>query len=472
MDVGLLAGLGALSAGLGLGLIEFERGRRAVRWQTVRLQFGRDVRPEAVIALLDHIAGLHQFTTVALDLHADHDGITHYLQAERATLETLRGSLRAVLPSVRLEPADDPSLAGDYRYGRVVQLRGRLGVLRQDGLEESSAGLLAALQPLGQSEQLLIRWLLRPGRVDPVPRVRDGQLVEPEDRRRLRLKNDGSVLLARGLLAVRTGHPARAAQLLGRVSSVLRTRGTAYGYLRTSPRSRARLRRALTSRRLGFGDRYGAAELAGLLGWPIGAPALPGLQLGTSPLLIPSPRLPRTGRVLGTATWPGAERPIAQPVVGALSHALIAGPTGVGKSTLLVNLITQDITAGRGVVLIDGKGDTAAAVLARVPDARADDVIVLDCAEAGPQPGLKLFGSNDPELAADVVLGVLSDLFRESWGPLSERYLRAGLVAAAHDPEATLADVPFVYADPVYRRQPSAACEIRWRGRPSPPSKP
>ena len=60
---------------------------------------------------------------------------------------------------------------------------------------------------------------------------------------------------------------------------------------------------------------------------------------------------------------------------------------------------------------------------------------------------------NNPELAADVVLGVLSDLFKDSWGPLSERYLRAGLVAVAHDPEGTLADVPFVYADPAYRRK-------------------
>jgi hypothetical protein len=36
---------------------------------------------------------------------------------------------------------------------------------------------------------------------------------------------------------------------------------------------------------------------------------------------------------------------------------------------------------------------------------------------------------------------------------LSERYLRAGLVAVAHDPDGTLADVPYVYSDPAYRRK-------------------
>ncbi len=164
-------------------------------------------------------------------------------------------------------------------------------------------------------------------------------------------------------------------------------------------------------------DRYASEELAGLLAWPERCPALPGVTLGTSPQLMPSSRLPRHGRVLGTATWPGSERPIAQPLIGALSHSLIAGPTGVGKSTLITNLIATDIAAGRGVVLIDGKGDTAQAVLARIPEERAEDVIVLDCAAPGPQPGIQLFGGTEAELEADVVLGVLADLFRDYWGP-------------------------------------------------------
>ncbi len=286
-----------------------------------------------------------------------------------------------------------------------------------------------------------------------VPGAREGQLIEPEHRRRLRIKNQGSVVRAQAVLAVRAGHSARAGHLLARVTSVLRTQNTAYGHLRAWSVPQAWLTWLLRRRGLILGDRYSTAELAGLLAWPIDAPALPGLSLGTSPRRIPSQRIPSTGRLLGTATWPGSERPIAQPEVGALSHSLVTGPTGVGKSTLLINQIAQDMEAGRGCVVIDGKGDTFAGVLDRVPEHRRGDLLVLDCASAGPQPGLKLFGGAEPELAADVVLGVLSDLYRSEWGPLSERYLRAGLMAVAHDRHGTLADVPYVFSDAAYRRK-------------------
>jgi hypothetical protein len=442
------------TAASGVATLEWHSRRTRDRhWQTVRLHFGRDVTSEAVIAFLDAVAGLHRHASVVLEVRADHAHINHYLSCDQATLDTLRASIRALLPSLRLEPAE-PMADVTYRCGRAVRLRGRLRVVRSDGLAEVSAGLLAAVQPLGKTEHLLIRWVVQAGRPQRVPQPQDpnGRALPSEHRRLLKLKNEGSVLRARGLVAAAT-HPRRAGHLLSRVTTVLRSRSTAYGYLWTARRVSQFLRRDLTARSFLLGDRYAANELAGLLAWPIDAPTLPGLNLGTSPLLMPSQRLPRSGRVLGTATWPGAERPVAQPVVGALSHSLIAGPTGVGKSTLLTNLLTADIEQGRGVVLIDGKGDTASSVLARIPESRRGDVIVLDCASSGPLPGLQLFGGHHPELAADVVLGVLSDLFKDSWGPLSERYLRAGLVAVAHDPEGTLADVPFVFADPAYRRK-------------------
>ena len=68
-----------------------------------------------------------------------------------------------------------------------------------------------------------------------------------------------------------------------------------------------------------------------------------------SRLLAPSLDIPRVGRVVAQSTFPGAERPLALSVPDSLRHLHVIGPTGVGKSTLLLGLITQDMAAGRGV---------------------------------------------------------------------------------------------------------------------------
>jgi hypothetical protein len=451
MVLALVAAVLAVMLAGGVVVLDWHEHRRR-GWQTVRLQFGRDVTADAVVGALELLAGLPHDRTVALEVEASAAGIAHFLSSDQATLDTLRSSLRSLLPSLRLQE-HEPRLSSGFQSGRLLRLRGRPGVLRMDSVVESSGALLAALQPLGRDERVLLRWLVRSGRPVALPRSDPGKPIDAEIAKHLRAKNAAGVVRARGIIATATRERRRAWHLEARLLAVFRTRLTPHGQIRSAARSGRWLGREIVRTRLDFGDRYATSELAPLLAWPIDAPSLPGLTLGTSPLLMPSHRLPRRGRVLGTATWPGAEWTIAQPLRGALSHTLIAGPTGVGKSTLVTNLVVGDIAAGRGLVLIDGKGDTAQAVLERVPENRRGDVVVLDCASSGPQPGLRVFGAGDPELAADVLLGVLSDLFRDSWGPLSERYLRAGLVAVAHDPGGTLADVPFVFSDAAYRRR-------------------
>src|SRR5947209_7362930 len=128
MDAALLAGLGALGASAGLAFIEWHA---PTSYQSVRLHFGRDVTPEAMTAVIDRLSGLHPGAHVVFDARADHHGVSHYLHSDQATLDTLRGSLRALMPSLRLEPVKPclrPSEA--YRYGCSIRLRGRLHVLR------------------------------------------------------------------------------------------------------------------------------------------------------------------------------------------------------------------------------------------------------------------------------------------------------------------------------------------------------
>src|SRR5271169_1896595 len=65
-------------------------------------------------------------------------------------------------------------------------------------------------------------------------------------------------------------------------------------------------------------------------------------------------------------------------------HLYIIGQTGTGKSTLLRNLILQDIEAGRGVALIDPHGDLALDILDHIPSWRTEDVVYFNPLDKDP----------------------------------------------------------------------------------------
>jgi hypothetical protein len=431
------------------------------RPQVVELRFGSDLAITMVEALLASVAGLPLRSAVALETVASEEEIRHFLRGDQAAVDTVCGQLRGVAPSTRIEPASQGANL-DWRMGARLAWSRRHPLLRVDGAAEAAVGLLAALGPLAAGETLLLQVALRPGRPVLVPRSQResnggpfaSAPVEQHVLGAMRHKNSGPLLQARVLVAVACGHRGRGAHLVGRVSSVFRSRRGSHGTLHVRRLGSRGIAEALKRTPRG-GDLLTPAELAPLIGWPIGSPRLPGVSVGTSPLLIPDRRIPQQGRLLGVSTWPSAKgRPIAQPLVGALSHSLIAGPTGSGKSSLIANLVAADVREGRGCLVLDGKGDLVDEILGAIAPERVRDVVVLDPATRGSVPGLRVFGhGSDPELTADLVLGVLRDLFRDSWGVRSDQWLRAGLVTLAHDPTATLGDLPYVFTDDAYRRR-------------------
>jgi DNA helicase HerA-like ATPase len=420
---------------------------------TVELRFPRDVGTDAAVAVLRSLSGLRAGQRVALDTAADGDGIRHFLTTRPPTLAALRGVFRAELPGLRMidaAPLDPARFTAAVRW----RLTPRPGVLRDADAGRVGPALLAALQPLSDGERLLIRLVVGRGRA-AIPAPNGSGSKHPVARARTRAvqaKAAEPMLRVRLVAAVDAGHPKRRDHLLGRISVVLRSLATPHGRL-----SGWRVPRFLAGRQLvgdGLGllpDLLSATELAGLLAWPTDGPTLPGLSLGSAPLRMPSRSIPSKGRRIARANWPGAERDLCLSDTGALSHALVAGPTGTGKSALLLAGIEDTLASGHGALVIDGRGDLAEDVLARVG---RRDVVVLDPGAGGPVPGLKLHGGrNDAELLADVVHGVLSTLFADSWGPLSERYVRLGLVTLAQDRSATLADFPFLFTDEPFRRR-------------------
>jgi len=218
----------------------------------------------------------------------------------------------------------------------------------------------------------------------------------------------------------------------------------------------------------------GAGEIVAMVGWPVGEGALPATP-SAHPRVLPLPLARETQRAFATGVADQAGERLGISIGDALYHTVLLGPTGAGKSTALAHLALADIHAGRGVLLIDPKTDLVADILARIPEQRRGDVVVIDPTSSRPvginplartqtargapssSGGGVLGGGASPELVADTVLATLKGVFAESWGVRVEQVLSAALVTLARTPEATLVDLPLLLTNAAYRQRLIAA---------------
>jgi len=137
------------------------------------------------------------------------------------------------------------------------------------------------------------------------------------------------------------------------------------------------------------------------------------------------------------------------------SHLYVIGKTGTGKSTLLENLIRQDITAGEGLALLDPHGDLVERLVAASPPSRAHDLVFFDAPDEQQRLAFNPLAGvphGKRALAASGLLDVFKKLWADSWGPRLEHLLRNALLALFELPHATLADVLRLVADDAFRR--------------------
>jgi len=197
-------------------------------------------------------------------------------------------------------------------------------------------------------------------------------------------------------------------------------------------------------------------EVPALAGWPIGDLRRLPVRRQSSRLLPAHPAMPHykeraNQRLVGVGQRGNADRALVLSVQDALRHLHVIGPTGAGKSTLLLGLIYADMTAGHSLVVFDPKGDLVTDVLARVPDERRGDVVVLDPSDHAPVGLNPLASGGDPELVADGLLGTLHELFASAWGPRTQDILHACLLTLAGRDDASLALIPLLLTNLGYR---------------------
>ena len=172
--------------------------------------------------------------------------------------------------------------------------------------------------------------------------------------------------------------------------------------------------------------------------------------------------LPREGTLLGENRYRGVTTQVFITPEDRLRHFYIIGQTGTGKTTLMKNMISQDIREGNGVCMIDPHGSDIQDILASIPEHRMDDVIYFDPARTDRVMGLNMleFDPAHPEQKTFVVnelFSIFQKLYGanpESMGPMFEQYFRNATQLVLEDPESssTLLDISRVMADASYRR--------------------
>ena len=135
-------------------------------------------------------------------------------------------------------------------------------------------------------------------------------------------------------------------------------------------------------------------------------------------------------------------------------HVYIVGKTGMGKSTLLTNMILQDIHNGHGVCFLDPHGDAVEYVLDRVPPERHQDVIYFNPADMSMPIGFNVLEAvNDEEifLLASGMMAVFKRIWSGMWSSRMEYILNNTLLALLETPGNTLLDVVRMLTDDDFR---------------------
>lgn len=425
------------------------------RWQ--ELAWDSPAAPAVGAAALERLATAVEVGPVVLELRVWAGGACWLVGCQPGRAVELKQLLGHHLP-VRLHRPQRQRLA----VGQAVrlQVRGSHVSTSADRVITATRALYACLSGLREDQQAVLQLLI--GRRlpsssfsgPPAPSWRELFLGQPAPRsperptRTTSEQHGAAVCLRLG----HTGTPAQAHQLFSRLLGALRIVETPRARFRLSAETPDRLNRV--SRPWAWPLRLRSGQLAALCGWPIGEPPLP-LLGDLHPRLLPPPAsLVRSERVIGLTSTPGCRQPVAIPIRDAVFHTHLLGPTGTGKSTVLLSLALADVEAHRAVLLLDPKGDLATDLLTRVPEGRHEDVVVIDPTNPAPVGLNPLAGSARlAPVTADSLLGTLAALFREHWGVRTADVLNAALLTLARTPGANLLWLPPLLTDPAFRRR-------------------
>lgn len=135
-----------------------------------------------------------------------------------------------------------------------------------------------------------------------------------------------------------------------------------------------------------------------------------------------------------------------------LFHTYIIGQTGTGKSTLLLNMLRQDIDHGRGFCLLDPHGDLAN----KAAELLGENGIYWEPSDPSCDYGynpLTYVAARYRPLVASGIIDTLKQQWSDAWGVRMEHLLRFTLLALLERPNSTLSDIVPMFTTKCFRSQ-------------------
>jgi len=213
----------------------------------------------------------------------------------------------------------------------------------------------------------------------------------------------------------------------------------------------------------GRGYVLNTVELASIFHLPSIAVETPAIVWSTAKVAEPPSNLPTDDNtessdlcVFARTNFRGLERVFGIKEIDRANHVYIVGKTGMGKTSLLQNMVIDDVRKGRGVGVIDPHGDFVDMVMKYIPDDRINDVILFDPGDRENPVAFNLMENVDDDYKPILVSGLIAifkKLWGESWGPRLEHILRYTFLALLYYPGSTFLSVPRMLTDDAYRAE-------------------
>ncbi len=137
-------------------------------------------------------------------------------------------------------------------------------------------------------------------------------------------------------------------------------------------------------------------------------------------------------------------------------HMYVIGKTGTGKSSMLHNIIAQDVMNGDGLCVVDPHGELVEGILKMVPKERLNDVVYFNPADIDYPMGFNVLELPDPKykhLVASGLMGIFTKIWSNVWSARMEYIMNNAVLALLETPGTTLLGIPRLLVDKDYRQK-------------------